>query len=210
MDEKELETLFRAAPGDPPPPGFTLTDVTKASARARARRRSAVIAAAACVVALLGAAATAGVTYFRGTETQTQSAQPAPARPPGVLSGPSPNGPRAESTSGCDKVDRELATALAGEIPATGLAGPSPGRVCTTDARSAGFHVTDGERSGFVSVTVFPSAFALNPFGDGTVLAEQQTASGGSLVVLSTPDAGSAAPLESRLPQLAAALASRF
>ena len=199
MDEKELETLFRAAPGDPPPPGFTLTDVTKASARATKRRRSAVLAAAACVVALLAAGGIAGATYFRGTE-------PPSAHP--VLA-PSPqHGLRAEGTAGCDKVDEGLADALAGELPATGV--PSPGRVCTTGARSAGFHVDDGGRGGFVSVTLFPSTFALNPFDDGTVLAEQQAASGAALVVLSTPDPGSAPPLESQLPRIAADLAGRF
>ncbi|HVW44230.1 MAG TPA: hypothetical protein VHC18_23065 [Amycolatopsis sp.] len=200
MDEKDLTTLFRSAPGDPPASGFTLTDVTKASARATKRRRSALLAVAACVVVLLGAAGVAAATYFGGSETHNAQ-QP-------VLAPAAPHGPRAESTSGCDTVDQGLATALAAELPASGA--PAPGRVCTPDARSAGFHVTDGGRSGFVSVTVFPSSFALNPFDDGTVLAEQRTASGGSLVVLSTPDAGSAPPLESQLARIAHALAGRF
>ncbi|NKQ55928.1 hypothetical protein HFP15_23915 [Amycolatopsis sp. K13G38] len=219
MDEKELEGLFRTAPGDPPPPGFTLTDVTNASARATARRRTALLAACACVVVLLGAAGIVGVTYFRGTESQSAQPAGAPVRPPGALSGPSPmqgsggngqDGPRAESTSGCDKVDRELATALAGELPATGVTGPAPGRVCTTNARSAGFQVSDGDRHGFVSVTVFPTPFAMKPFSDGTVLSTAETASGGSLVVLSSPDAGSAPPLESRLAQISTSLARHF
>jgi len=219
MDEKELEVLFRAAPGDPPPPGFTLTDVTAASARAKVRHRSRLLAACACVVVLLGAAGIAGITYFRGTDSQSAQPALAPARPPGALSSPTPlqgsggngqDGPRAESTSGCDKVDRELATALAGELPATGVTGPSPGRVCTTNSRSAGFQVTDGDRHGFVSVTVFPTPFAMKPFSDGTLLSTAQTASGGSLVVLSTPDAGSAAPLASQLAQISTALARHF
>jgi hypothetical protein len=221
MDEKELEALFRAAPGEPPPPGFTLGDVTKASARATARRRSGLMLAAACLVALLGAAGIAGVTYFRSTESTTAQPEVGLARPgegfpaPPSLQGSGgigEDGPRAEGTSGCEKVDRELATALAGELPATGVTGPSPGRVCPTQTRSAGFHVTDGNRRGAVSVTLVPAgvAFQLGALTDGTVLAEQLATSGGTVLVLSTPDTGSAVPLESELPHIAAALAQHF
>ncbi|TVT23524.1 flagellar basal body-associated FliL family protein, partial [Amycolatopsis acidiphila] len=115
MDEKELETLFRAAPGEPPPPGFSLSDVTAASARAKERRRSALLLTAACLVAVLSAAGIAGVSYFRSTETSTAQPVTAPERLPGTSPVPSPlqgsggngkDGPRAEGTSGCEKVDR--------------------------------------------------------------------------------------------------------
>jgi hypothetical protein len=221
VDEKELETLFRAAPGEPPPPGFSLGDVTAASARASARRRSTLLLTAACLVAVLSAAGIAGVSYFRSTETST--AQPASGleRLPQTSPVPSPlqgsggngeDGPRAEGASGCEKVDRELATALAGELPATGTTDPSPGRFCPTATRSAGFHVTDGDRSGLVSVTVVPAGVTVKvpTLTDGTVLTEQPTASGGTVLVLSTPDKGSAAPLEADLPRVAAALAGRL
>jgi hypothetical protein len=221
MDEKELASRFLAAPGEPPPPAFTLDDVTKASTRATARRRSGLMLAAACLVALLGAAGIAGVTYFRSTESTSAQPDVGPARPAQGFPAPSPlqgsggigeDGPRAEGTSGCEKVDRELATALAGELPATGVTGPSPGRVCPTHTRSAGFHVTDGNRSGAVSVTLVPAgvAFHLGAMTDGTVLAEQLATSGGTVLVLSTPDAGSAVPLEGELPHIATALAQHF
>ncbi|GAB2978699.1 hypothetical protein LWP59_39440 [Amycolatopsis acidiphila] len=221
MDEKELETLFRAAPGEPPPPGFSLSDVTAASARAKERRRSALLLTAACLVAVLSAAGIAGVSYFRSTETSTAQPVTAPERLPGTSPVPSPlqgsggngkDGPRAEGTSGCEKVDRELATALAGELPATGTTGPSPGRFCPTASRSAGFHVTDDDRNGVVSVTVFPAGVTarLPVLTDGTIAAEQLAASGGTVLVLSTPDLGSAPPSETDLPRIAAALAGRF
>lgn len=227
MDEKELETLFRAAPGEPPPPGFSLNDVTAASTRAAKRRRSAVLLTAACLVAVLSAAGVAGVSYFRSTEMSTAQPALAPERPPETspvppaLQGSGGNGedgPRAEGTqgqpsgSGCEKVDRELATALAGELPAIGATAPSPGRFCPTATRSVGFHVTDGDRTGLVSVTVVPAGAAvkLPTFKDGTVAAEQLAASGGTVLVLSTPDPGSAAPLEAALPRVASALGDRF
>ncbi|HJQ44933.1 MAG TPA: hypothetical protein VJ870_01245 [Amycolatopsis sp.] len=202
MDEKELEALFRAVPGDPPAPEFTLTDVTKASARATVRRRSALAATAVCVVALVAAL---GVTFLRAPGTQSAQPMLAPSGP-SVMHG---NGPRAESSAGCEKVDQALATALARELPADAT-GPSPGRLCAGGARSAAFHVTDGERHGVVSVTVSSSLVALTRPTDGTVVAEQQPASGGSLIVLSTPDAGSVPPLASQLARIAADLAARF
>ncbi|WP_186383428.1 hypothetical protein [Amycolatopsis acidiphila] len=45
---------------------------------------------------------------------------------------------------------------------------------------------------------------------DGTIAAEQLAASGGTVLVLSTPDLGSAPPSETDLPRIAAALAGRF
>lgn len=221
MDEKELEVLFREAPGEPPPPGFTLGDVTTASIRATARRRSVLLLTAACLVAVLSAAGIAGVSYFRSTSAGPAQPVAAPERPPQASPDPpslqgsdagGKDGPRAEGTSGCEKVDRELATALAGELPATGATGAQPGRLCPTATRSAGFHVTDGERSGVVSVTLFPAGMTASVplLTDGTVPAKQRTASGGVLVVLSTPDEGSAAPFEAQLPAVAATLAGSF
>jgi hypothetical protein len=221
MDEHELETLLRAAPGEPPPPGFTLADVTSASARATARRRMNVLLAAVCVIAALGAGTIAGLSHFRGTVPPTGQPVAAPERP--SLASPAPSalqgsggtgedGPRANSTSGCEKVDRELAIALAGELPATGVTGPSPGRVCPTSTRSAGFQVTDGDRSGEVSATLFPAGVAVQipAPSNGAVVAEQQAAGGGTIAVFSTPDGSSRAPLEGTLPAIATALAQRF
>jgi len=54
MDDRELEAMFAAAPGEPPPPTFSRSDVVTASKRARARRRSAIAAMCACLVVLMG------------------------------------------------------------------------------------------------------------------------------------------------------------
>ncbi|GAA1985124.1 hypothetical protein [Amycolatopsis minnesotensis] len=150
---------------------------------------------------------------------------PTPARPPNAntQTSPTPNpeqggegsgetGPRAGSTLGCDQVDRDLATALAGEIPVTAGAQPSPGRACSTAARSAGFPVADGASAGTYSVALYPPGVsvprpALPP---GAALAEQRTAAGGTLVVLSTPQPGSAAPFPNDVQRVATALAKRF
>jgi hypothetical protein len=220
MDERELGTLFKEAPGDPPPPTFDLTDVTAASGRATARRRSALILAAGCVVLVLVGL---GLTRlaFTGTTAAPGAPQVAtggpPARPSDA-STPSPlqgsggigeAGPRAESTPGCDKVDRELATALAGELPATGATDASPDPACPAGARSAGFRISDGDRRGFLAATVVPPGVALPP-ASGAASARQQTSSGATLVVSSVPDPGSAPPLESSLRSIALALSPRF
>ncbi|MTD58041.1 hypothetical protein [Amycolatopsis pithecellobii] len=216
MDEKELETLFRAAPGDPPPPGFGLADVTAASARAAARRRSAVLLSVACLVIVLAAAGIGGLAYFRSSGTQSAQPASAPTRPTEASPVPSPlqgsggngeDGPRAEGTPGCEKVDRELAIALAGELPVTGATGPVFGRICPTATRSAGFHVTDGDRRGVISVTVFPAGTKVPPVANSV---GERTASGGTVLVVSTPDPGSAPPLPGDLDRIAQALSPRF
>ncbi|RZQ65264.1 hypothetical protein [Amycolatopsis suaedae] len=233
MDDRELETLFRTAPGDAPAPTFTLDDVTARSRRQTARRRSTIIAACGFVVVVgLGA----GVLGLAGSTEQTASApgmaqqeQPngVPARPPEDRvpmemesvppqspmqggTGTGDNGPRADSTFGCDKVDRELATALAGELPATGSTEASPGRVCTTGARSAGFPVAGG----FVSATVFPpgTTVQLPPLTNGALPVETFGASGRRILVLSEPAPGSSVPpvAERDAQRIADTLAARF
>lgn len=150
---------------------------------------------------------------------------PTPARPPNAntQTSPTPNpeqggegsgetGPRAGSTSGCDQVDRDLATALAGEIPVTANAQPSPGRACSTSARSAGFPVVDGANAGTYSVALYPPGVPVprSVPPQGAVLAERQTANGGTLVVLSAPQPGSAAPFPNDVQRVATALAAHF
>lgn len=222
MDERELSTLFRAAPGDPPAPTFDLADITAASARARARRRHALLAAVTCVVlALVGF----GVSRIPFAGPSSGSSQVASPGQPGDDSGrlpyvstPSPMqgsdgtgeaGPRAESAFGCEKVDRALATALAGELPDTGVLGPEPSRICPAGSRSAGFRVVDGDRQGVLSVALAPPDSPIS-FDPGGAVARQRAASGASVVVFSAPDPGSLPPLQADLDRIARALASRF
>lgn len=222
MDEHELSDLFRVAPGDPPPPTFDLDDVIAASARARARRRTALITATACVVVALAAF---GVSRLPFTDTAVSSTSHLALGQRGDASGRLPNastapslqgsggtgedGPRAESTSGCEKVDRELATALAGELPDTGVSGPEPGQVCPVGSRSAAFRVIDGDRRGVVSVALAPQGTTVT-LDLGGATARETTSSGGAIIVSSTPDPGSAPPLPADLDRIARALATRF
>ncbi|MGW4588429.1 hypothetical protein ACWEKJ_14000 [Amycolatopsis thermoflava] len=228
MDERELTELFRSAPGEPPPAGFDVRDVRTASARVTARRRTTLAVASLCVVFALFGAGIAGFVQSRTTQSNQVQGQEQPANAPGrlpsavpQLSGPSAmqggegageNGPRADSTSGCDKVDRELATALAGELPATGITGPDAGDVCTPGSRTARYGVTENGRTGSVSATVLPpgASVQLAKLADGAVVDQRLTAGGGTVIVLSVPAPGSAAPLADDVPKIATALAQRF
>ncbi|MFC4005507.1 hypothetical protein [Prauserella oleivorans] len=225
MDERDLKELFRAAPGDPPPAAFDVGDVTAASRRATARRRALVAGVAAAVVVLGGGAAGVGVLLGddgggdsvtaarkdestsagqpRGSEGRLPNAQNFPEAEP--KQGGSVDG---ESTHGCDKVDRELATALAGELPAP-AADASPGEVCPAHARSVAFRM-DGA---IVTAVLAPpgTALELPRQPEGSRIVERRTASGGTLVLVRTPVTGSvtmAHPAD--LDRIASVLAGRF
>jgi hypothetical protein len=233
VDDRELETMFADAVGQPPPAGFDADDVVSASRRAQARRRSTITAVCGCFVLLL--AGFGAVSVFTSAEpgeslsaTATQSSvggQPGtgPERPskggtiPGFSTqhpmqggaGNGEDGPRAESASGCDKVDRELATALAGELPVTvNTADATAGRVCTTQARAAGFLVPGGT----ISVLLLAHGVTLDQTAVpvGSARAEKATAAGGTVELISTPDAGAPPPLADQLPGLAGSLATHF
>jgi hypothetical protein len=240
MDDRELETLFTAAPGDPPPATFTANQVVAASKRAQAKRRSTIMAACGALIVVFGgfgvfAAFTSPGSGTPNTASSAGDAQVSaqsgvagqplgiPERPPtGDKQGFPPqspmqggdeagkDGPRVESASGCDKVDRELATALAGELPGTvSVDGASPSHLCPTGSRSAGFRV-DG---GFVSITLAPSGMALT-LADvipGTKIVEQTAVSGGTIWLLSIPDSGSAPPpFADDVDRIARTVASQF
>lgn len=237
MDERELKTMFADAVGEPPPPGFDVGDVASASVRAQARRRKVIGAACGCFVLLLAGLGVVGfLTKSGGGGTMSAASAPAtqtgadgqpgmgPERPSigGNTSGfptRSPmqggdgtgkNGPRAESASGCDKVDGELATALAGELPVTvKTAAATPGRVCVTQSRAAGFQL----QGGWISVLLLPSGVSLDPAAIpvGSARSEVAAASGSTVELISTPDPGTAAPpLADDLSRLAGAIAAHF
>jgi hypothetical protein len=241
MDDRELETLFTAAPGEPPPATFSANQVVAASKRAQAKRRSTIMAACSALIVVFGGfgAFAAFTSLDRGTPNTASSAgdaqvsaQSGVAGQPLGTSGRPPNagdkqgfppqspmqggdetgkdGPRVESASGCDKVDRELATALAGELPGTvSVDGASPSHLCPTGSRSAGFRV-DG---GFVSITLAPSGMALSLAEQppSTKIVEQAAVSGATIWLLSTPDSGSAPPpFADDVDRIARAVAGQF
>ncbi|WP_103347854.1 hypothetical protein [Amycolatopsis sp. CA-128772] len=238
MDEQELRSLFSAAPPDAPSPGFGHDDVVRESRRQTARRRNRItagVSAAALVVVGFGAygvlsggtpeSLTAARDNASSTQSDAGSAQPGdgPMRP--QVGGESPNfsaqppqqggagdgktGQLAEGASGCEQVDGELATALAGELPGHVDATQAvPGGACSTVAGSAGFPVPGGEIAAAVYPKGIPEVFKSQPAG--TVTARVGTASGGVLVLVSVPSAGAAAPYAGQVETFAHRLAPRF
>lgn len=119
-----------------------------------------------------------------------------------------PAGP-AGTPSGCEQVDRELAAALAGELPATAdikVADASPVTFsCPADSRGAAFILPNGQlsviRLAVGQTMVFDSS-------TGTTSADASTSTGGTIVVVSVPaTADSPAPYASDLSRFASAVA---
>lgn len=121
-------------------------------------------------------------------------------------------------SGGCDTADRELAAALASELPAA----PEQPQikvpfVCPSGSRGAAFKVTDGARSGTISVVLIPKGVepGFAPMGievPGTQSFSSTTLrSGGLLYVVSQPTPELAeAPYSEIGPQLANSLAREF
>lgn len=123
-------------------------------------------------------------------------------------SGATKTGPAAEGAFGCEKVDGELATALAGELPAhVTPAMATVGDACSTGTRAAGFPVPGGT----VSAAVYPAgARTPDSVPESGQKASAVTPSGGTLVLISKPDPGGQAPYATELQQFANDLAPRF
>lgn len=121
--------------------------------------------------------------------------------------------------SGCGTADRELAAALAGELPAATSRGeyvPSP-LGCPAGGRSASFGVQDGPHRGLVSIMLVPAGVTAPlqpPWGDrpGAAGAVVATASGAQLIVAVEPLPDSAElPLDDGdVRELAQELAARY
>ncbi len=118
--------------------------------------------------------------------------------------------------SGCEQADRELAAALAGELPAAASydrdAPKSVELRCPDGAKGAAFPVREGERDGTVSVVLMsadgPQAAWSLP--DGADLGEAQTANDDTVVVISVPASGKDAPLAGDLDTIAAGVAEQY
>jgi hypothetical protein len=122
-----------------------------------------------------------------------------------------PAGP-ASTPSGCEQADRELAAALAGELPAAANieiddADPVPS-VCLAGIRAASFDVPDGR----ISVLLVPNGVPMTT--DTSRPGSQATAvtdDGRQVVVVSEPAAaGEAVPFESDLARIAEDLARLY
>lgn len=236
MDENELKALFRDAPGEAPLPTFDTADVVRASKRATARRRNGIAGACSALVLVLAGVGMFGMLgrVDEGSLTAASNSEPEAASQgqPGAgsarpldsgessnFSDPPPqqggSGPEktgqmtAEGTFGCDQVDRELATALAGELPVpVDIAQATPGDVCTTGARSAGFQVPGGT----VAAAVFPAGSAVPPLPAGAAIVQRTTAKGSLVVVVSLGDGTTGRPAfsASDLDRFVGVLAARY
>lgn len=240
MDERELQTLFKGVPGDPPPATFDTDDVLAGSARATARHRMRLATGGAIAALVLAGGGALGVQLLsEGNQDggQAASAREDSGQPDGPVvrpySGGPENGPastsmqgdegarldrsKASSTLGCETVDRELAVALAGELPVTPQGDPKGGFLPCARGGNAGYLLTDsdGDR-GWVSVSYYRPgepqprmASKQGPMsGRGSYdLREARTASGGLIMVLSYRPEGGEAPLTEDLQRIADRLA---
>lgn len=227
MDDRELETLFRAAPGDPPPATFGSAEVAAASRRATARARMRI--ATACSVAVLALAGggmfaalwptggdedSASVQSIEGTgQPRDDSVRQESGDQSRDLSKQGDKAmAEAARAPGCDRADRDLADALAGELPVVPRpADEAVSPLCAETARWAAYLVRDGEQRGTVSVTLARNGTDMRlDLPESSRLAQVPARGGGSVYVLSVPDQGSAAPLADRLQAIAEAIAADF
>ena len=104
-------------------------------------------------------------------------------------------GTASSTPSGCEKADRELAAALASELPAAAKAtDPQPVPfACPTGSRGASVKVVDGPRSGTLSVVLVPAGVSpgIAPMGIGVPGTQNYSAaaaaSGGTVYIVSQP-----------------------
>lgn len=121
-------------------------------------------------------------------------------RSEGPKQGGSPSGTAGGSAGdtpgGCEKADRELAAALASELPAAAIVTPTPQPVpfgCPPGSRAASYKVVDHARSGTLSVVLVPKGVSpgIAPMGiavPGTVnFNAPAVQSGGTVYIVSQP-----------------------
>ncbi|MBY8848083.1 hypothetical protein [Saccharothrix longispora] len=113
---------------------------------------------------------------------------------------------------GCVEVDRELAVALADELPVARGLQPAPAAAnCPVGARGASYLVRDGGTTGTVSVVVAPAGTSDLAVDPSVRFQSSPTPGGEELYVLSEPAAGSSvAPFADELASLAQRLGDRF
>ncbi|HEY8374171.1 MAG TPA: hypothetical protein VIL00_15650 [Pseudonocardiaceae bacterium] len=126
-------------------------------------------------------------------------------------------GPGTGSTQdGCGPADRELADALAGELPAAAGRSPVPlGVECPVGARGVRVPVQDGTATGDITVVLGPEGSGASGAGevnrpDGARGFAAVTPSGRLLTVTSESTSGTTPPFADRVGELAQRLAERF
>lgn len=250
MDERELAQLFEAAADDAPPSRFGHADVVVASRRATQRRRAGIAAGSVFAVAVLAGGVALGGGLFAGRDnaeratagSAIESDQQAPGggqadsappqRQPSELSVPGeaalpgkavpwPGLSDSAASASCGEADRELAQALARELPAadTTAAGPVPD-ACPPGVRAVAVPVADGDATGSIYLVLGPVDAPLTAATTGQPVEREQdgasgyqhrTASGRLLLVLSVPSVdGEQPPFAADAAALAERIGSEF
>ncbi|MCP3799239.1 hypothetical protein NLX83_08215 [Allokutzneria sp. A3M-2-11 16] len=129
-------------------------------------------------------------------------------------------GPRTSSTpTGCGPADRELAVALAHELPAAAGHTPTPAnRSCAPGSKAVSVLVRDGDVSGVISVILAPPDVKIGTEDVGTrdlppgsKSASAYAPSGRPLTVVSEPGQGStSSPFGGRVEELAKKIAEKY
>jgi hypothetical protein len=140
--------------------------------------------------------------------TESQRAEDFPPGSPKQGGTPDGNGGPAGPTgtpSGCEQVDRELAAALAGELPAAANVKADQAvpvtLTCGAGDTGAAFNLPDGTLSVLLTVT---GDAAFNEVLPGSALARTSTSDGREVVVVSQPvSEGGSIPYQSELSQFA-------
>ena len=120
----------------------------------------------------------------------------------------------ATRTERCIAVDRELATALAGELPVDPQSGPIPGELaCPSGVSQAAFVVRDGPRRGVITIARVPARMAqsglvINELNETGLPAASAKAADGSTIVVAIRGEGGAGPYESQLLRIAERVAA--
>ncbi|TQM82170.1 hypothetical protein FHX81_4567 [Saccharothrix saharensis] len=112
---------------------------------------------------------------------------------------------------GCVEVDRELAVALADELPVANADDAfAPTAFCPGAVRGASLPVRDGDVGGTLSVVIAPGGTTGLLPDRSYAYASARTAGGDELFVISRSDVGADDPFQGELPGLASRLADRF
>jgi hypothetical protein len=150
-----------------------------------------------------------------GTE-QDKSFPTEPPKQGGTPTGNAgPQGP-GSTLNGCGQADRELAAALAGELPAAAQNPVNANAVCPSGSRAFAFQLTDGGKSGLVTVVLVPPGakvdYPVTGSPQGAVVGTGDIKKDGRRVyVITEPaDGSTAAPLDDRVQQIAEKAAAKL
>jgi hypothetical protein len=245
VDEEKLANLFQAAVADPPPASFDERDIAAKSRQVTSQRRALLAGGGGLAVVILAVGLLLGTGVFGHTSSSTVagvaaggangsnqsfgrgSADAGPqAVAPTHFPGSTPKqgggenggvGSDAGGThAGCGPTDRQLAVALANELPSVGAPVAAPADLaCIPGTRSAAYHVhVGGSPNGYIIALLVPlnAPTLFSDHAKGTSGDTGPARSGKwTVVVLSQPAGGAATgPVANQIAGIQKALAAKF